>query len=56
MTHFVTSDFQIVTCECFCYDWKEIKESKDESWKFDDIEKGKKTFRKFFGNEKTIFH
>ena len=56
MITFKTSDFQIVTCECFCYPWKKIKETNDESWKFDEIENGKKTFRKMFGNEGTIFH
>ena len=56
MTYFKTSDFQIVTCKCFSNYWKEIIQTKDESWKFDEIEKGKKTFRVMFGSEKTIFN
>ena len=56
MTTFKTSDFKIVTCECFCYPWKKIKETNDDSWKFDEIENGKHTFRKMFGDEKIIFH
>ena len=54
--NFKTSDFKIVTCDCFCYEWKKIKDSNDESWKFDEIENGKKTFRKMFGDKRTIFH
>ena len=56
MTSFKTSDFKIFTCECFCYQWKKIKETNDELWKFDEIEDGKQTFRKLFAGYKIIFH
>ena len=56
MTSFKTSDFKIVTCECFCYQWKKIKETNDDLWKFDEIEDGKQTFRKLFADKKIIFH
>ena len=39
-----TKSFKIITCSCYFFDWKKIKEEEDESWKFDDIEKGKKMF------------
>ena len=54
MTTFKTSDFKILTCECFSNCWKEITETKDESWTFQKIEKGKKTFRIMFGKQKVI--
>ena len=57
MSTFKTSDFEIVTCDCFGYEWKKIKETNDESWQFDEIENGKqKTFRKMFADKKIIFH
>ena len=56
MTSFKTSDFKIFTCECFCHQWKKIRETNDESWKFDEIENGKQTFRKLFADKKIIFH
>ena len=56
MTTFKTTDFEIVTCDCFRYEWKKIKETNDESWKFDEIENGKQTFRKMFSDAKIIFH
>lgn len=56
MTFFKTIDFEIVTCGCFSESWKKIKETGNELWKFDEIENGKKTFRKMFGNERVIFH
>ena len=56
MTYFKTSDFKIFTCECFSNYWEEIIRTKNESWKFEDIEKGKKTFRFMFGEQKVIFN
>ena len=56
MTLFKTSDFTIMTCSCFCYEWKKIRESGTDSWKFDEIENGKQTFRKMFHQKSTIFH
>ena len=46
MTSFKTSDFTIITCDCFSYRWSKIKRDKDETWKFDDIEQGKICIRK----------
>ena len=51
-----TKDFVIVTCSCYVYDWKKIKENDDDSWKFDEIGKGKKCLRKCFLQCKTLFH
>ena len=51
-----TSDLKIITCTCFYSSWKEIKDTKDESWKFDEIEKGRKCLRKFYFHKKTIVH
>ena len=51
-----TTDFKIVTCSCYYSNWKGIKDSNDESWKFDEIELGKQSFRKLFHREMTIFH
>ena len=45
-------DFTIITCLCYFSDWKKIKETEDESWVFDDIEKGKKSFRKLYFSKK----
>ena len=56
MTLFKTEDFTIITCSCYSYQWSQIKHTKDESWKFDEIEKGKESFRKFIYQEKSIFH
>ena len=53
---FRTKDFKIVTCSCYFFDWKKIKETEDESWKFDDIEKGRKCFRKVFFSKSTLVH
>ena len=54
MTYFKTSDFKIFTCDCFSDDLKEITKTKNESWKFTEIEKGKKCFRIMFGEQKII--
>ena len=51
-----TSDFEIATCSSYCSKWKEIKDTNDESWKFDEIESGKESFRKLFHQKMTIFH
>ena len=51
-----TKDFKINTCSCYFSDWKKIKETEDESWVFDDIEKRKKSFRKFYFSKKTLVH
>ena len=51
-----TSDFTILTCECYYSNWKEIRKSNNENWKFDKIESGKKSFRKLFHQKMTIFH
>ena len=56
MTSFKTTDFNIVTCDCYYSDWLEIKRNKDESWKFDEIENGKDSIRKLFHEKMTIFH
>ena len=51
-----TNDFTYVTCSCFYSDWKKIKETKDESWKFDEIEKGKKSLRKLYYHKDIVVH
>ena len=51
-----TNDFNFITCSCYYSDWKKIKDSEDESWKFDEIEKGKKSFRKLYYSKKIIVH
>ena len=51
-----TNDFIFITCSCFYSDWKKIKETEDESWKFDEIEKGKKSLRKLYYHKKSIVH
>ena len=51
-----TNDFNFITCSCYYSDWKNIKETEDESWKFDEIEKGKKSFRKLYYAKKVIVH
>ena len=51
-----TSDFFILTCECYYSNWKEIRKLNDENWEFDKIESGKKSFRKLFHQKMTIFH
>ena len=51
-----TNDFNFITCSCYYSDWKKIKDSEDESWKFDEIEKGKKLFRKLYYSKKIIVH
>ena len=51
-----TKDFKIVPCSCYFFDWKKIKETEDESWKFDDVEKGRNCFRKLFFSKRTLFH
>ena len=51
-----TSDFIIKTCACVFSNWKEIRNKNDESWEFDKIESGKKSFRKLFHQKMTIFH
>ena len=49
-------DFTIITCLCYFSDWKKIKETEDESSVFDDIEKGKKSFRKLYFSKKIMVH
>ena len=56
MTFFKTVDFKIVTCDCFYYNWRKIRQSQDETWNFNDIEGGKETLRKMFHQHMTIFH
>ena len=51
-----TTDFIFITCSCYYSEWKRIKETEDESWKFDEIENGKKSFRKLYYRKKTIVH
>ena len=51
-----TNDFNFITCSCYYSDWKNIKETEDKSWKFDEIEKGKKSFRKLYYAKKVIVH
>ena len=51
-----TNQFKIITCNCFYSIWKEIKDTNDESWQFDKIENGKKSFRKIFYKIMTIVH
>ena len=51
-----TNHFNITTCSCYYSKWKEIKDTDDESWKFDEIENGKKSFRKLFHKKMTIVH
>ena len=51
-----TNDFDFITCSCYYYDWKKIKDNEDESWKFDEIENGKKSFRKLYYSKKIIVH
>ena len=53
---FKTSDFIIQTCSCHYSIWKKIRDKNDETWKFDEIESGKKSFRKLFHQKMTIFH
>ena len=52
-----TKQFKIVTCSCYVSGWKKIKETEDESWKFDEIEKEKKkSCRKLFVNKMILLH
>ena len=51
-----TSDFTIQTCSCYYSIWKRIREKDDETWKFDDIESGKQSFRRLFHWKMSIFH
>ena len=52
-----TKEFKIVTCSCYFSNWKKIKETEDESWKFDEIEKEKnKCLRKVFIKHMILFH
>ena len=51
-----TSDLKFITCSCCYSTWKRIKETEDESWKFEEIENGRKSFRKFYFHKKTIVH
>ena len=39
---FKTSDFIIQTCSCHYSIWKIIRDKNDQTWKFDEIESGKK--------------
>ena len=56
MSSYKTNQFNIVTCSCYYSNWKKIKDTNDESWKFDEIENGKKSFRKLFYKQMTIVH
>ena len=51
---FKTSDFIIQTCSCHYSIWKKIRDKNDETWKFDEIESGKKSFRKLFHQKMTF--
>ena len=51
-----TNDFTFITCSCYYHDWKKIKDNEDESWKFDEIEQGKKSLRKLFYQKKFVLH
>ena len=51
-----TNDFNFITCSCYYSDWKRIKNTEDESWKFDEIEKGKKSLSKLFYQKNTVVH
>lgn len=52
-----TREFKIITCSCYVSDWKKIRETEDENWKFDEIEKEKKkSFRKVFANKMILLH
>ena len=51
-----TNDFTFITCSCYYHDWKKIKHTDDESWKFDEIEQGKKSLRKLFYQKKVVLH
>ena len=51
-----TKDFNFITCHCNYSDWKKILDTVDESWKFDEIEKGKKSLRKLFYQKNSIVH
>ena len=56
MTLLKTTDFHIVTCSCYNFIWMKIRRTKVESWKFDEIEDGKKSIRKLFHEKMTLFH
>ena len=51
-----TNDFNFITCLCYYSDWKRIKNTEDESWRFDEIEKGKKSLRKLFYQKNVVLH
>lgn len=56
MTSFKTTDFNVVTCDCYYFNWRKIKRTADELWKFEEIENGKESIRKLFYQKMTIFH
>lgn len=56
MTLFKTTDFDIVTCSCYNFIWMKIRRTKDECWKFDEIEEGRKSIKKLFHHKTTLFH
>ena len=47
-----TREFKIITCSCYVSDWKKIRETEDENWKFDEIEKEKKNLLEKFSQKK----
>ena len=51
-----TNDFTFITCSCYYYDWKKIKDAENDDWKFDEIEKGKKSLRKLFYQKNVVLH
>ena len=53
---FKTADFSITTCDCFANEWRKIKKDGNDHWTFDELENGKKSFRKFFYQKKNILH
>lgn len=52
----ITNTVTIVCCECFYQNWKEIRELQNDNCKFDEIENGKKCFRKLFFFLNKLFH
>lgn len=52
----ITNTVTIVCFKCFYQNWKEIRELQNDNWKFDEIENGKKCFRKLFFFLNKLFH
>ena len=46
----------IICCVCYEDYWKNLRKSKESVKEFDYSIERKKTFRKFFSEEKTLFH